>query len=51
MIIKHGKGVIIDVVKDYDHNIDDELTRKAMVEAEKQPEEEKKEPVQLQRAN
>jgi hypothetical protein len=53
MIIKHGKGAILDIVKDADHNIDDDLTRKAMINAAKKEDEDKaesakNEPVKLE---
>jgi hypothetical protein len=35
MLIKRGKAKIIEVVKDDEHDLDDELTRKAMDNAER----------------
>jgi hypothetical protein len=35
MLIKRGKAEIIDVMKDEEHDLDDELTRKAMDHAQK----------------
>lgn len=53
MIIKHGKGAILDIVKDNDHNLDDDLTRKAMANAKQEDidkvvEKSKNEPVKLE---
>jgi len=42
MLVKRGKVEIMDVIKDDDHNLDDEGTRKAMDKAAKSLDEEKK---------